>query len=263
MEKHLLHTDHSLLHYLNQQAIAKGVDQPFEYVETPTTNNGEVFLLEYFTAQVRRNYETLEDSQQPGMKTWQCAECTLEDTAMVAVELSVNEVKEQEEQPCEIDVGNRKNDDDDDDNPLPALIHLPAPSTAPAAANQQPDHQQQTFVPPGNEKLMCFPLPPFQCSAFRRYVLRKMQARNYGDSSVPGLRTNFGVQNPAQLVRICRAVYERYILHKISTRKLLSCDVVDGVPIYTNNHRRFTFLLCSTWEYVLLPALKHSSHVIL
>jgi hypothetical protein len=137
--KHLLHTDYSLLHYLNQQAIAKGIDQPFKYVETPTSNNGEVFPSEYFTAQVQRNYEMLKDSQQPGIKTCQCAECTLEDTAMVPVEFSVNEVQEQEEQPCEIDVGNRQNDDDDDDdNTLPALIHLPAPSTATAAANQQP-----------------------------------------------------------------------------------------------------------------------------
>jgi hypothetical protein len=186
MEKHLLHIDHSLLHYLNQQALAKGIDQPFEYVETPTTNNGEVFLSEYFSAQVKRNYEMLDDSQQPGsMKTCQCAECTLEDTAMVAVEFSVNVVQEQEEQHCEIDDDDNNEHENehenDNDNPLPSLIHLPPPT---ATANQR--HQQQTFVPPGNEKLMCFPLPPFQCSAFRRYLLRKMQARNYGDTSVLG-----------------------------------------------------------------------------
>jgi hypothetical protein len=128
----------------------------------------------------------LDDSQQPGMKTCQCAECTFEDAAMVVVEFSVNEVQEQEEQHCEIDDDDDDDDDDDNDNdndnPLPSLVHLPAPT---ATANQRPD-QQQTFVPPGNEKLMCFPLPPFQCSAFRRYVLLKMQARNYGDTSVLG-----------------------------------------------------------------------------
>jgi hypothetical protein len=191
MEKHLLHTDHSLLHYLNQQALAKGIDQPFEYVETPTTNNGEVFLSEYFTAQVQRNYEMLDNSQQPsGMKTCQCIKCTIEDTAMVAVEFSVNEeeIQEQEEQHREIDNDNDNDFNDDNNNnnnPLPSLVHLPAPSLihlpAPTAtANQQRLDQQ------GNEKLMCFPLPPFQCSAFRSYVLRKMRAQNCGDPSVLG-----------------------------------------------------------------------------
>ena len=43
MEEHLLHNDHSLLHHLNQQAIAMGLKPPFPNAEVPKADNGEVF----------------------------------------------------------------------------------------------------------------------------------------------------------------------------------------------------------------------------
>ena len=50
--------DHSLLEVLNKQAAAVGASCPFPFVRpTPRENNGELFLSEYFHAQVRRNRE--------------------------------------------------------------------------------------------------------------------------------------------------------------------------------------------------------------
>lgn len=50
--------DHSLLEVLNQQAAAVGASRPFPFVRpTPKENNGELFLSEYFHAQVKRNRE--------------------------------------------------------------------------------------------------------------------------------------------------------------------------------------------------------------
>jgi hypothetical protein len=50
--------DHSYLAVLNQQAAAVGASCPFPFARpTPTENNGELFLSEYFHAQQRRNKE--------------------------------------------------------------------------------------------------------------------------------------------------------------------------------------------------------------
>ena len=37
-----------------------------------------------------------------------------------------------------------------------------------------------------NDKLMCYPLPPFQCDSFREYVMRQMQARKNNEPQVLG-----------------------------------------------------------------------------
>jgi hypothetical protein len=50
--------DHSLLDVLNQQAAAVGASCPFPFLcPTPREKNGELFLSEYFHAQVRCNCE--------------------------------------------------------------------------------------------------------------------------------------------------------------------------------------------------------------
>jgi hypothetical protein len=64
--------DHSYLHCLNRTAQRLGFEPPFQSVTTPSRNNGEVFLSEYFKEQQRRNDQAGTDTQQ---KTCNCAEC--------------------------------------------------------------------------------------------------------------------------------------------------------------------------------------------
>jgi hypothetical protein len=78
------HPNHSMLSYLNNQAIEKGMKPPFNDVRPLPEDNGEVFLSEYYFQQLKRNetrnqllasLPTTVPRLDPARKRCMCNEC--------------------------------------------------------------------------------------------------------------------------------------------------------------------------------------------
>ena len=65
--------NHSMLHYLNLQALQNGLSHIFESIQKLGKNNGKVFLSKYFQAQKTRNVKYGQDQ---GTSKCTCPDCT-------------------------------------------------------------------------------------------------------------------------------------------------------------------------------------------